>query len=49
MPPKKSLPDAPVIFSLKLPVEETAPQPANGATEYSEILKEVEVSYLIQE
>jgi hypothetical protein len=44
MPPKKSLPDAPVIFSLKLPVEETAPQPANGATEYSEILKEVEAS-----
>lgn len=48
MPPKKSLPDAPVIFSLKLPVEETAPQPANGATEYSEILKEVEASHVAE-
>lgn len=48
MPPKKSLPDAPVIFSLKLPTEETAPQPANGATEYSEILKEVEASHVAE-
>ena len=48
MPPKKQLPDAPVIFSLKLPVEETAPQPANGATDYSEILKEVEASHVAE-
>ncbi len=46
MPPKKQLPDAPVVFSLRLPAEETAPQPANGATEYSEILKEVEASHV---
>jgi hypothetical protein len=43
MPPKK-LPEAPVIFSLKLPVEEDVPQPANGSTEYSEILNAVETS-----
>jgi hypothetical protein len=44
MPPKKQLPEAPVIFSLKLPVEENVPQPANGSTDYSEILREVETS-----
>lgn len=44
MPPKKSLPDAPIVFSLKLPVDENLPQPANGCVEYSEILKDVENS-----
>lgn len=44
MPPKKQLPEAPVVFSLKLPVEENVPQPANGSTDYSEILREVETS-----
>ena len=44
MPPKKQLPEAPIIFSLKLPVEENVPLPANGATDYSEILREVENS-----
>ena len=48
MPPKKSLPEAPVIFSLKLPVEENAPQPANGTTEYSEILRDVETSQVAE-
>jgi hypothetical protein len=44
MPPKKQLPEAPIIFALKLPVEENVPQPANGSTDYSEILREVESS-----
>jgi len=45
MPPKKQLPDAPIIFSLRLPAEETAPQPANGmSTDYAEILQSVEAS-----
>lgn len=45
MPPKKALPDAPIIFSLRLPAEETAPQPANGvSTDYAEILRDVESS-----
>jgi hypothetical protein len=44
MPPKKSLPEAPVIFSLKLLVEENVPQPAGNSTEYSEILQTVETS-----
>lgn len=48
MPPRKTLPEAPVIFSLKLPVEENAPQPANTATEYSEILKDVESSHVTE-
>ena len=48
MPPKKSLPDAPVIFSLRLPVDDDAPQPSNGATEYSEILKDVEASQVAE-
>jgi hypothetical protein len=46
MPPKKTLPEAPVIFAFKLPVEEAVPQPANGSTEYSEILREVEASQI---
>jgi hypothetical protein len=44
MPPKKQLPEAPIIFSLKLPAEETAPMPSNAAVEYADILKEVETS-----
>lgn len=47
MPPKK-LPEAPVIFSLKLPAEEDIPQPANGSTEYSEILNAVETSQVAE-
>lgn len=45
MPPKKNLPEAPIIFSLRLPAEETAPQPANGmSTDYADILRDVESS-----
>jgi hypothetical protein len=47
MPPKKQLPEAPVIFSLKLPVEQNAPTPA-GSTEYSDILQEVEASQVAE-
>lgn len=45
MPPKKALPEAPVIFSLKLPVEESVPVPADMTTNYSDILSAVEVSH----
>lgn len=44
MPPKKSLPEAPVIFSLRLPAEENIPTPADGNTNYSDILQSVEAS-----
>lgn len=44
MPPKKSLPEAPVIFSLRLPVEESVPTPAGAFQTYSEILDTVETS-----
>ena len=44
MPPKKHLPEAPVIFSLKLPTEEDVPVPAGSSTDYSEILSAVETS-----
>ena len=45
MPPKKALPEAPVIFSLKLPLEESVPVPADMTTNYSDILSAVEVSH----
>lgn len=49
MPPKKTLPDAPIIFTLRLPVEENAPQPANGmSTDYAEILQNVEASHVAE-
>lgn len=45
MPPKKQLPEAPVIFSLRLPLEENIPQPMGEAsTNYSDILQSVEAS-----
>lgn len=44
MPPRKNLPEAPVIFSLKLPVEQELPTPAEGSTNYSDILSSVETS-----
>lgn len=44
MPPKKPLPEAPVIFSLRLPAEEDIPVPADGGTSYSDILQAVEAS-----
>lgn len=45
MPPKKHLPEAPVIFSLRLPVEEDIPQPAGDtSTNYADILHSVESS-----
>lgn len=44
MPPKKQLPEAPVIFSFKLPAEQQIPQPAGSTTDYSEILSQVETS-----
>lgn len=49
MPPKKPLPDAPLIFSLRLPAEDTAPQPMDGmSTDYAEILRDVESTYATQ-
>jgi len=48
MPPKKTLPEAPVIFSLRLPVEEKVPTPADGSVNYSDILNSVEVSQVAQ-
>lgn len=45
MPPKKSLPEAPVIFTFKLPVEENIPIPADTTTNYSDILQSVEISH----
>lgn len=44
MPPKKALPEAPVIFSLRLPSEESIPVPADASTNYSDILNAVEGS-----
>jgi hypothetical protein len=44
MPPKKALPEAPVVFSLRLPADEDVPVPANMTTDYSEILRDVEAS-----
>jgi hypothetical protein len=44
MPPKKSLPEAPVVFSLRLPAEDQVPTPADGMTNYSDILQTVETS-----
>ena len=52
MPPKKPLPDAPIIFTLRLPAEDTAPQPAEGGAQqnidYSDILKDMESGYAAQ-
>jgi hypothetical protein len=48
MPPKKTLPEAPVIFSLRLPVEENLPVPADTSTNYSDILASVETSTVAQ-
>lgn len=48
MPPKKQLPEAPVIFSLKLPVEQDTPTPADACTNYSEILQSVETSHVAE-
>ena len=45
MPPKKHLPEAPVIFSFRLPAEESIPVPADSSTNYSDILQNVEVSH----
>jgi hypothetical protein len=44
MPPKKHLPEVPIVFSLRLPSEENVPVPADGLTNYSEILSSVETS-----
>lgn len=48
MPPKKQLPEAPVIFSLRLPMDEHLPTPADAATNYSDILHAVETSYVAE-
>ena len=45
MPPKKALPEAPVIFTLRLPTETDVPVPADAFTSYSDILQSVEVSH----
>jgi hypothetical protein len=44
MPPRKPLPEAPVIFALRLPNEENIPKPADSSTNYSDILQSVEAS-----
>ncbi len=44
MPPRKQLQEAPVVFSLRLPLEEHVPTPAEGGTNYSDILSAVETS-----
>ena len=45
MPPRKQVQDAPVVFSLRLPVEENTPAPQDqGSTSYSDILSAVETS-----
>jgi hypothetical protein len=48
MPPKKGLPEAPVIFSLRLPVNQDVPIPADqsASTNYSDILQSVEQSHV---
>jgi hypothetical protein len=51
MPPKKPLPDAPIIFALRLPAEDTAPQPlevGGQSMDYAEILRDMESSYATQ-
>jgi hypothetical protein len=48
MPPKKTLPEAPVVFSFRLPVEENLPTPADGTTNYSDILQAVETSHVAE-
>jgi hypothetical protein len=48
MPPKKNLPEAPVIFTFKLPVEENIPTPADATTNYSDILQSVEISHVAE-
>lgn len=48
MPPKKHLPEAPIIFSLRLPAEESVPTPADSSTNYSDILQSVEVSHVAE-
>ena len=48
MPPKKQLPEAPIVFTLKLPAEENAPMPAGASTNYSEILQAVETSQVAE-
>lgn len=49
MPPKKNVPEAPVIFSLRFPVEEDVPLPyGTSTTEYSEILEGVEASRVVE-
>jgi hypothetical protein len=48
MPPKKALPEAPVVFSFRLPVDENLPTPADGSTNYSDILQAVETSHVAE-
>jgi hypothetical protein len=48
MPPKKHLPEAPVIFSFRLPTEENVPIAAESSTNYSDILETLEASHLAE-
>lgn len=49
MPPKKAaVPEVPVIFSFRFPVMENIPQPADGSTNYADILSSVETSQTIE-
>jgi hypothetical protein len=48
MPPKKGLPEAPIIFTLRLPMNQDVPIPADqsASTNYSDILQSVEQSHV---
>ena len=48
MPPKKGLPEAPVIFTLRLPMNQDVPVPVDQTayTNYSDILQTVEQSHV---
>jgi len=49
MPPKKQLPEAPVIFTFRLPIESEAPVPTStGGTNYADILQSVETSHVAE-
>lgn len=48
MPPKKALPEAPVIFTFRLPADTDMPVPAEMSTNYSDILESVQTSHVAE-
>ena len=48
MAPKKQLPEAPVIFTFRLPTTDDVPVPAGVSTNYSDILQSVETSHVAE-